>query len=335
MTDLLSFEATRRGLLRAAAGIGALAPLSGELALALEPAGDDGPLRGVAVGDAVLARAGRPADDYAFLARDWRATVVRLSLHPGVWLQDRDAARAAVEREVAAARAAGLSVILVWHAIGWPDGAEFHPDPEWGMPARSYATDLALAHEFWTTMARRYAEDDAVVFEIWNEPVRLDAPDFLSPAGEDWPALREIWVELIRTIRAHAQNRILATGGGWASDLTGIRAAPLPDARTGYAWHVYPGTGGGDPQRIAALLDELPADRPVWVTEWGFGGDSHHLQGDRHGFGAMFASQFLEAYRLPWTAWCWHPDWEPRLVEPDWRTPTEAGAYVRERLVAT
>jgi len=296
---------------------------------------DGRPYRGVAVGDAVLARHDRPASDYLVLARDWNASIVRLSLHPGVWLMDPRLALAILEQQVAQARIAGLAVIIDWHPIGWPDGPEEHADPSWGMPERSYATDLELAHDFWRQVSARYADDDEVIFEVWNEPVRLDRGDGSSPAGRDWAELRPVWIELCATIRHNADNRLIVSGGRWASDLTGIRENPLPDARTGYSWHVYPGSGDRNPERLEALLDDLPQEQSVFVSEWGFGGRAPHLRGTSADFGDMFARRFLGQNDLAWTSWCWHPTWEPSLIEADWRTPTPAGGFVRDLLAAT
>lgn len=296
---------------------------------------DGRPYRGVAVGDAVLARHRRPASDYLVLARDWNASIVRLSLHPGVWLADARLAMAILEQQVAQARSAGLAVIIDWHPIGWPDGPEEHADPSWGMPERSYATDLELAYQFWRQVSVRYADDDEVIFEIWNEPVRLDRGGGSSPAGRDWAELRPVWIDLCAAIRRNAGNRLIVAGGRWASDLTGIRENPLPDARTGYSWHVYPGSGDRKPDRLEALFDDLSQEQSIFVSEWGFGGRAAHLQGTSEDFGDMFVRRFLAGRDLAWTSWCWHPAWEPSLIEADWRTPTPAGGFVKGLLAAT
>lgn len=292
------------------------------------------PPRGVAVGDPLLARAERPVSDYARLARNWQARVVRLTVHPGLWRADPATMRDAVRREVGAARAQGLVVVLAWHAIGWPDGPYERPTPERQLIADAYDTDLGLAHGFWTEMAQRFADQPDVGFEIWNEPVRLDAPKGLSPPGADWRDLRPVWTDLVAAIRTVAPNLVLATGGAWAADLTGIRETPLDGENIGYAWHVYPGTGGGAVDCLADLLDGLPQTQAVMVTEWGFSDKPGHLQGDAAGFGEMFTDRFLDRYDLGWSAWCWHPDWQPPLVEADWTTPTPAGALVRSLLRA-
>ncbi len=69
------------------------------------------------------------------------------------------------------------------------------------------------------------------------------------------------------------------------------------------------------------------------VTEWGFDtnpGAQHY--GTADSFGRKFVDQFLNDRSLGFTAWCWHADWTPALLEFDWTTPTPYGAFVIEML---
>ncbi|ESR27168.1 cellulase family glycosylhydrolase [Lutibaculum baratangense] len=287
-------------------------------------------LKGVAMGDPLLTRVERPAGDYRHLAEGWGANTVRLSVHPGLWRRQPRRMLAALEAEVAAARGAGQVVIIDWHAIGWPGGSHFRPPARWGLPPDAYDCDLALARFFWSTVASRFGYDRHVIFEIWNEPVRLENEGRLSAPGRDWTELKPILASLVAEIRRHhADNLVLVTGGHWASDLTGVAEDPLDDPRAAYSWHVYPGTARGDLDLLDRLLGDLPQSRAVFVTEWGFGGQDEHLRGGAADFGDAFVHRFLAARGLHWTAWCWHPIWQPALVEPDWQTPTEIGSWVR------
>ena len=182
-------------------------------------------------------------------------------------------------------------------------------------------------------ICREYAEDSGVVFELWNEPVDLDETDDPVNPGKDWGRIRPVWEELLGTVRNHgATNRVLVTGGRWASDLTGIRRARLEGANIGYAWHVYPATIDVYPHTVDTsigyaewLLDGLHQTESVFVTEWGFD-DSQAV------LGKAFARKILERLDLSWTAWCWHPKWSPSLIEKDWSTPTIAGSLVQRKL---
>ena len=130
-------------------------------------------LRGVAVGDPILAREGRPLSDYQRIALDWHANVVRISLHPAVWKHSSHAQILdTLDREINAALANGMYVILDWHTIGWPDGYYEKITKEWDDdPPDLYDSNFALAKSFWDEVSARFGKDGRVVFELWNEPV--------------------------------------------------------------------------------------------------------------------------------------------------------------------
>src|SRR4030095_13466287 len=76
-------------------------------------------LRGIAMGD--VTDLPSDVDPYPEIAKDWHANVVRLSIHPGTWRDKKDEALSTLKRHVDQARAAGLYVIIDYHAIGFPD----------------------------------------------------------------------------------------------------------------------------------------------------------------------------------------------------------------------
>ena len=72
--------------------------------------------------------------------------------------------------------------------------------------------------------------------------------------------------------------------------------------------------------------------KPVVVTEWGFQAQTEeHFKGTAASFGTPFLD-FIESHGLSWTAWCWHPEWTPNLLEDDWKTPTEFGRFIKDAL---
>lgn len=289
------------------------------------------PVRGVAMGDPLGAREGRPISDYAVIASEWHAGCVRLSVHPGLFRDRRDRMVERLDEDVRAALDAGLRVVIDWHAIGWPDGRAQQPGEGWGLPDDLYDCNLALAHDFWRFAADRYAGQPRIAFETWNEPVQLSRASPFARAGIDWTALRPIWTELIARIRGKADNTILASGGSWAADLTGVADRPLEGRSIGYAWHVYPDTGGGTTAGLDGLLGDAAGRVPIFVTEWGFAPEGQHY-GTSEEFALPFLRNYLDRYAMSWTAWCWHPSWSPTLIENDWQTPTLAGDLVRGAL---
>jgi hypothetical protein len=292
-------------------------------------------LRGVAVGDALLAREGRPASDYHIIATNWNANVVRIGLHPSVWkYRDHPGVLGELERQVKAALGAEMFVIIDWHTIGWPDGYFEKPGADWDDPPDLYDSNFGLAKSFWEAVAKRFGADPRVIFELWNEPVFAEHQKGKASAQE-WEELKPYWLTLTTTIRAHSGNLIVATGGQWAYQLAGIKAHLLPDANTAYAWHVYAGHDDDDEAKWAAALDELQRVRPVLVTEWGFQRDTkEHFRGTPETFANKFVRDFLDGRQLHSTAWCWHPEWTPNLLQRDWETPTEFGSFVLKYLKA-
>jgi hypothetical protein len=290
-------------------------------------------LRGVAVGDVILARKNRPLSDYKTIAQEWNANVVRLGVHPTVWKnQKRAEVLAELERQSKAALDAGLFVIIEWHAIGFPDGYFQQPDAAWGAPKDLYDSNFALAKDFWRQVARKFGKEPRILFELWNEPV-FQKDDYEESIGQQWKKLKPYWRSLIAVIRAHSQNVVIATSNCWAYRLTGIKDDLLDDANVAYTWHVYAGHDNDDSAKWATALDDLQKVRPVLVTEWGFERDAKaHFKGTPESFGKKFVRDFLDAKNLHSVAWCWHADWGPPLLQKDWKTPTEFGAFVQKYL---
>jgi hypothetical protein len=292
-------------------------------------------LRGVAISDPLLARKYRPASDFALLASDaWRCNVVRISVLPSTWQNRQVETMALLERDVTAALANGLFVIIDWHAIGWPDGYFERPLPGWGMPEDAYVSTWVLAASFWQAMAERWGADGRIAFELWNEPIHT-AAEYGLPAGTRWRELKPAYQALLAIIRAKSRNVVIAAGDRYAHDLRGIRQDPLAGENIAYSWHVYAGADGKEPMPLAEKLDELDREHPVVVTEWGFAaGSKDRLRlGKTHDqFAREFMRDFLNQRRLSWTAWCWHPHASPMLLEKDWRTPTAYGRFVQTHL---
>ena len=330
----------RNLILGAAAGslVAGLPPAIGASTARLEIVGpelrqDGAPLRllGVAVGDPLYIRKGRPTSDYQVIAEVWRANTVRISLLPGHWRADREKALKALGANVAAARAAGLIVIIAWHAIGFPEHYTERPDPSWNLPDDIYDTDLSLGINFWTEIAQSFGRNPGVIFELWNEPV-VDAKLWVS-TGQHWPLLKIAWLQLLEAVRRHSDAIVLASGGRWAYDLKMVARNLIDDDRVAYAWHVYPPADRGHPGRWLDSLDGLHRMRPIVVTEWGFCRECpSYIRGTPDDFGIPFTRTVLEGLGLHSTAWCWAGGAAPPMLQEDWVAATEYGRFVRDYL---
>jgi hypothetical protein len=292
-------------------------------------------LRGVAVGDPVLARRDRPAaSDFALLASEWRCNAVRISVLPTTWRHRQAETMALLERDVTAALANRMFVIIDWHTIGWPDGYFLRPEPSWRMAEDTYDSSWSLAASFWQAVAERWGGDGRVAFELWNEPTYALGDWGLAP-GTRWRQLTPSYEALVAIVRAKSRNLVLVAGDRFGHDLRGVRLSPLAGENIGYTWHVYAGADGNEAMPLAQKLDDLDRSHPVVVTEWGFCGTCTGMlrQGKTHlSFARDFMMEFLSSRRLSWTAWCWHPVWSPAMLEKDWRTPTAFGHFVKRHL---
>lgn len=292
-------------------------------------------LQGVAVGDPLIAREGRPLSDYELIAYDWNANVVRISIHPGTW---RDFGRRrtleVLRQNVDAALRSGLFVIIVWQAIGVPNTyTQVAPD---GAVSDLYDTDFTLAKDFWREVGKEFGQDGRIMFELWNEPVWPEHDDGSPNTVAGWRKLKPHWETLTGLVRFYSGNIIILSSGAWGYNLRGIKSSPLRDTNIAYAWHVYSGTDGNDPQAWERNLDNLQKTAPVIVTEWGFESEKKEkIFGTAEKYGYLFADRFIREKELHHTAWCWHPVWTPRMLQPDWRGLTAYGHFIKEILWRT
>jgi len=282
-------------------------------------------LRGVSMGDPFLAR--NPAwypqystADYADLAQNWHANVVRISIFPTQWKNtdgntDHAALLAGLAREVNAALDNGLYVIISYHVIGWPDGWYQAAYP--GNPADTYDSSLNVAISFWTQMAQTYGADTRIIFDLWNEPVH-DAADWSE--ANYWADLKPSYETLIQTVRNNdAQNIVLATGTGWASWLGGIKDNPLADANVVYAYHQYSNNGFNTAAQWDHDTGGLIGVKPLIVSEWGYEDadvTNPFFPGTQASYGDPF-TQWMDSYQLSNLAWVYHHDWTPALLKAD------------------
>lgn len=198
-------------------------------------------LRGVAIGDLFLAREDRPLSDYERLAHDWKANVVRMSIHPSVWKTESHAkVITRLRKNIEAASKFGMFSIIDWHVIGWPNSYfETRSDSRRDL----YDSNFELAKDFWNEMSKAFSQDGRVIFELWNEPVgKIEATGHgdSSAAREDWRIFRPYLQKLTDLIRKNgSSNLVLAAGTAWAYNLRDIRQYPLADRNTAYVWHVY------------------------------------------------------------------------------------------------
>lgn len=281
-------------------------------------------LRGVAVGDPHSRQVidDRTITDYEMISKEWKANVVRLSVHPGVYRMDEEKGKKILEEEVAAARDQGLFVIIDWHVIGFPNG--------WYKPCKfgedhyySYSSNFNTARNFWKYAAIQFRGDNGVMFELWNEPA--DNKD------QAWSKIKPYMERLYDVIRSNgAENVVIAPGVWWTYDMRGIKGDPLKGDNIAYAWHNYPQDGRY--LKWSEALDNLQEKYPIFVTEWGFETEEGTIYYDKDKTYYTAFKKFLAEKNLHFTAWCWHSIWKPRMFEANWLDLSEFGKEIKNLL---
>jgi hypothetical protein len=282
-------------------------------------------LHGVAMGNPYLrqAKSYRDESDYE-IVKSWHANIVRLSVHPGVYKKDEREIKKALKTEVEAARNQGLFVIIDWHVIGYPNGnyMGWADGPYKGV---YYDSKMQLAEDFWKYAATEFRDDRGVVFELWNEPSDDKRPEF------NWNEINPYIQRLHDVVRSRgANNIVLAPGTFWSYDLRGVKGNPLKGNNIGYAWHMYPTKDNYISWDRA--MDGLYRYYPVFVTEWGYSTEqmgTHFSLSKAKSYFPEKLKNYMVDNNLHSTAWIWHSDWQPRMLDDDWQTPTPFGRFVK------
>ncbi|MBN1782663.1 cellulase family glycosylhydrolase [bacterium] len=217
--------------------------------------------------------------------------------------------------------------VYIWLELHWNNAGE------WGQNIGQHKMPDSLSVLFWRDLAALYKNNPAVLFEIYNEPYNV--------SWEIWKhggtVTEDVVVNGIATkltyrtpghqtlldeIRATgANNLVIASGLDWGFDLSGIRSGYALDGENiVYDTHPYPWKNTNWDYYWGNTGDLLP----LIVGEWG--GDS----GDEAYFKRL--RDYMKARQFCWTAWCFHADAGPQMLE-NWNyTPTYFGAIVKLEL---
>jgi len=175
-----------------------------------------------------------------WLAEDWKVSVIRAAIavdHEG-YLAHPEIETARAEAAIDAAVAAGVYVIVDWHA--------HDPEPE-----------AAIA--FFSHIAERYGHLPNLIYETWNEPL----PQY------DWAgSVRPYHLSVIAAIRERDPDNLLIAGTpSWSQDVDIASETPLPFSNVAYTLHFYAGTHKADLR--AKTETALSRGVAVFITEWG------------------------------------------------------------------
>ena len=216
----------------------------------------------------------------------------------------------------------GLDLGRMSRAYRGTGSASYHPRTL-SILVYGYATGVFSSHKLeratWDFVAFRYIAGG-------------EHPDHDTIATFRRRFLKDIEKLFVDVLRLARDAIVLVSGGRWAHDLKGVAHDPIEGDRVAYAWHCYPGEGMG--------VGDL-AFQPRWpqLPEAGGGyrlGILSRLRARSPGrpgeLGIPFARDVLDRLGLHSTAWCWSPGAMPAMLDPDWRTATVFGSFVRSYL---
>lgn len=304
---------------------------------------------------------GRMGVDTAMVAdfqrmRAWKANTVRIELAQYYWVSTsmhHDPLYAGrVDAAVKAARAAGLTVILVLQASD--RGDPNHPlNGEMHQPM----ADVNHSIPFWKQVAARYKDDGGVLFELYSEPYPIGGEGGFSnwdiwlnggahPSDAVYgrrPAFQAAGMQqlydAVRSVGAH--NVVIAGGTQWGYFLEGVKNQKIKGYNIAYATHPWEDSPTSrQPSSWENDWAYLAKTDPVIITEFG-----DYDCTDRYVNAVLDKADELG---LSWTAWMWvapnnseskrqesreDPICNRSLLIMDWSgTPTKPGQIIKDRL---
>ncbi|MDR0315740.1 MAG: glycoside hydrolase family 5 protein [Treponema sp.] len=284
---------------------------------------------------------------------NWNCNIVRLPLSQDRWFgkvsdwstpqpPDNGAQyRQIVDDVVALASGFGKYVEIDLH---WSNAGE------WGKNISQHNMPDEHSLEFWIDIAKRYANHPAVLFNLYNEPHdiswevwrnggNVNEVENRGKANEKrftytTPGHQKLTDEIRKT---GARNIIIAGGIDWAYDLRGITRYALTDTQDGngivYDAHIYPWKewdGKNHDTKVLCIADT----HPIIIGEIGIDPDGEWGAAGRPTW-LRDTLDWMEANKLHWTGWCFHPSATPSMIS-DWKYTPSAhhGAIMKERLLS-
>ena len=255
------------------------------------------------------------ADDTQGSSLGWHPSVVRLAVYPTdsdfdspIQYQANPEAyyQNVLRPAVDYAKQKGLYAIVDWHHI---DDTTKHVD---------------TTNAFWADIAPRFKNDPNVLFELFNEPIN---------AGS-WPSVRTDMQSFYNTVRVGAPDNLVLVGTpNWCQVVGPTALQPIEGTNIVYVAHMYPQHWAN--ASLRTQIATAAAAHPVFLSEWGFqSGANAILDGTISSYGAPF-KQFVEDYRLSWTAWCASNNWGPPMFNADYSLRVgegEMGGFAKDWL---
>lgn len=251
------------------------------------------------------------------------AMVVRIPVHPVAW-RERTPEKylGLLDQAVSWSTELGMYVMIDWHSIG-NLGMELFQNP-------MYNTTQKETFEFWRAIAEHFRGHNTVAFyELFNEPTL-----FRGTLGRmSWSEWKDLNEKMIHLIRAYDPDPIpLVAPFDWAYDLTPLHFDPINAEGIGYVTHPYE-------------HKRKPPWPPKWEEDFGFAAERYPVVATEFGFqvreGQAIGAddypnaiiRYLEGHGISWVAWCFDPEWGPRMLE-SWENfeLTPAGEFFKKAM---
>ena len=249
---------------------------------------------------------------------DTGANVVRIPVHPDMWIKDKDYLKKYIAPAVNWCQELGMYAIIDLHYIGNIVTGEGEQMPDIG----TKSDDLAM--RFWTAVSDYFKDTQNVIFELCNEPTNISSQQWSDFANE-----------LTGLIRKQGAGQLIIVGGiSYSQDLSWVSQNPINDSNIAYASHIYPIHSKSNWDR---WFGNISNEKPVIITEWGFIDENRnktrqqYLVGDEDSYGNELL-EYLEQKNIGWVA-CWFDDtWEPQMFKKGSQEYNNYGRFVAKKL---
>ena len=211
-----------------------------------------------------------------WLRNNWNLNLIRaaMGVEPtGAYLTNPDKAKAQVTQIVDNAIAAGVYVLIDWHAHNALDSQ-------------------ADAVAFFSEMAEKYAGVPNVLYETFNEPLAIKWSTELKPYHE----------AVVAAIREKDPDAVVVLGTPkWSQDVDLAALDPLVGTNLMYTLHFYACDHGA--YLISKAKVALSQGLPLFVTEWGATKADGGLDGTVCLPEAQTWMNFMKDRGISWAAW--------------------------------
>ncbi|MDX1901779.1 MAG: cellulase family glycosylhydrolase [Gammaproteobacteria bacterium] len=262
-----------------------------------------------------------PTSAFAYLANDFKASVVRISMYIQEDGYETDPAKftAEVNHLIDEVSKKGMYVIVDWHML--------EPgDPNY---------NLERAKTFFTAIAKANVNRNNMFYEIANEP-----------SGVSWNTVKSYAQQLIPVIRAIDPDTIIIVGTpAWSSfgmsdgqSVSSVTSSPLNFPNIMYTFHFY---AASHKDSYLNGLDTASNTLPVFVTEWGT--QTYTGDGTNDFTMSQKYTDLMAKKKISWTNWNFSDDFRSGAI---WKTGTcgtanwtaanlkPAGTWIRQKIIS-